>query len=411
MSTPLPLAVEHVAIDTLHPDPANPRQIAASELEALTRSLRSFGFVEPVLARRADASVIGGHQRLVAARRLGITTVPVIWLDLDPGQARLLGLALNRIAGSWDDDLLAHLLADLATVHDADLTLSGFDEHEIRTLLRSLDSREKRERPEAFDLDAALEAATRAPRSKPGDLWAMGDHRLLCGDATNADDVRRVLDGGNAALGLTDPPYNVGYEGGPTPSRRRRSSTIANDALDPIAWETFCRGWARTLLAAVDGAVYICMSAKEWPTVARVLAEEGGHWSDTIIWAKDRFVLGRADYQRGYEPLWYGWREGVKHHWCGNRDQNDVWTIERPADSPLHPTTKPLSLFERAIVNSSRPGDLVLDPFSGSGTTIIAAERTGRLAAAIELDPRYVDVAMARWEAFSGLRATLSSDR
>jgi DNA modification methylase len=399
------LTVERVTIDSLRPDPANPRRIGQVELEALTRSLRSFGFVEPVLARRADATVIGGHQRLVAARRLGITTVPVIWLDLDPGQARLLGLALNRIAGSWDDELLAHLLADLATVPDADLTLSGFDEDEIRTLLRGIDAREKRDRPEAFDLDAALEAATRQPRSKARDLWALGEHRLLCGDATKPEDVRRVLDDRQAALGLTDPPYNVAYDGGPTPSRRRRSSAIANDALDPIAWEAFCRAWARTLLAAVDGALYVCMSAKEWPTVARVLAEEGGHWSDTIIWAKDRFVLGRADYQRGYEPIWYGWREGARHHWCGDRDQSDVWTIERPADSPLHPTTKPLPLFERAIEHSSRPGDRVLDPFAGSGTTLIAAERKGRLVAAIELDPRYVDVAIARWEAFSGDRA------
>jgi DNA modification methylase len=149
------------------------------------------------------------------------------------------------------------------------------------------------------------------------------------------------------------------------------------------------------------------MSAKELPTVSRVLAEAGGHWSDTIIWAKDRFVLGRADYQRGYEPIWYGWRVGARHHWCGDRDQNDVWTIERPADSPLHPTMKPLVLFERAMTNSSRPGDRVLDPFSGSGTTLIAAERTGRLAAAIELDPRYIDVAIARWEAFSGQEAEL----
>jgi DNA modification methylase len=147
------------------------------------------------------------------------------------------------------------------------------------------------------------------------------------------------------------------------------------------------------------------MSSKEWPLVCAVLSEAGGHWSDTIIWAKDRFVIGRADYQRSYEPMWYGWREGTAHHWCGARDQSDVWQIDRPADSPLHATMKPLALMERAIANSSRPGALLLDIFAGSGSTLIAAERTGRRCAALELDPLYVEVILARWERFSGGQA------
>ena len=179
---------------------------------------------------------------------------------------------------------------------------------------------------------------------------------------------------------FTDPPYNVslGDHGGQGRGQRRRR--IANDALDPVAWEAFVRGWAKTLLAAVDGALYVCMSSKELPLVSRVLAEEGGHWSDTLVWAKDRFVLGRADYQRAYEPLWYGWREGAGHHWCGGRDQSDVWNIDRPSESPLHPTTKPLELVERAIANSSRQGDVVLDPFVGSARRSSAA--SGPAAAA-----------------------------
>jgi DNA modification methylase len=207
---------------------------------------------------------------------------------------------------------------------------------------------------------------------------------------------------------FTDPPYNVslGDHGGQQRGARRRR--IANDALDPLAWEEFVRGWARNLLAAVDGAIYICMSTKEWPTVSRVLAEEGAHWSDTIIWAKDRFVLGRAHYQRQYEPLWYGWREGAEHFWCGDRDQSDVWQIARPADAPLHPTMKPLPLMERAINNSSRSGDLVLDLLLGSGSTLIACERTGRICAGMELDPVYCDLAVARWEAFTGQKAELT---
>jgi DNA modification methylase len=159
--------------------------------------------------------------------------------------------------------------------------------------------------------------------------------------------------------------------------------------MDPIAWEVFVRAWARTLLTSVDGALYVCMSSKEMPLVSRVLAEEGGHWSDTLIWRKDRFVLGRADYQRSYEPIWFGWREGASHHWCGDRDQDDVWEIARPSDAPLHPTMKPLGLMERAIANSSVARDSVLDLFAGSGSTLIACERTGRRCAALELDPRY----------------------
>jgi DNA modification methylase len=397
--------IENVDIDSLHPDPANPRRIGKDELEALTRSLREFGFVVPVLARKSDHVVIGGHQRLLAARRLGWKTVPVIFLDLSVEQSRLLNLALNRISGEWDQELLARMLADLKPVEDIDLSLSGFSEDELGKLLKSLDVREKRERVETFDLDAALEAAQAAHVAQRGDLWRLGDHRLLCGDATDVGDVSRLLGETKAAMAFTDPPYNVslGDHGGQQRSSRRRR--IANDALPAEAWEAFVRAWAANLLNHVDGALYVCMSTKEWPLVSRVLEELGGHWSDTIIWAKDRFVLGRADYQRQYEPIWYGWREGASHHWCGDRDQGDVWTIPRPADSELHPTMKPLELVEKAVQNSSKPGDGVLDLFLGSGTTLIAAERTGRISYGMELEPAYVDVAIRRWEAFTGERA------
>ena len=198
--------VEQVPIDLLRPDPANPRRIGDEELDALERSIRQFGFVEPVLARKEDHVVIGGHQRLVAARRLGLATVPVTFLDLSIEQARLLNLALNRITGSWDEALLARLLGDLQATPDIDLTLSGFGEDEIADLLRSLDTRETKERVEDFDLDSALDEATRTPRTKPGDLWALGEHRLLCGDATKAEDVERLLGGAQAAAAFRTRP-------------------------------------------------------------------------------------------------------------------------------------------------------------------------------------------------------------
>jgi len=405
------LVMERVPIGDLRPDPFNPRRISDAELEALTRSIREFGLVDPIIARREDRTVIGGHQRLLAARRLGLDTVPVVFVDLSPEQARLLNLALNRISGDWDRELLARLLADLSEAPDVDVTLSGFAEDEIAKLLKSLEARDKRSRPETFDLEAAWEEAQRAPGVTRGDIWRLGDHRVMCGDATDSGDVSRLVGGQRASMAFTDPPYNVdyGHHGGASRTGRRR--TIANDALAPAEWEAFCRAWAQQLLSNVDGALYICMSTREWPVVSRVLEELGGHWSDTIIWAKDRFVLGRADYQRQYEPIWFGWRQGVSHHWCGDRDQGDVWSIPRPAESELHPTMKPLALVERAIENSSRAGDRVLDLFLGSGTSVIAAERTGRICYGMELDAHYCRIVIARWEAFTGLKAEKLSDQ
>jgi DNA modification methylase len=406
MTTTTLMQIEHVDIDTLRPDPANPRRISDAELESLTRSMREWGFVQPVLVRREDNTVVGGHQRLLAARRLGMKTVPVIFVDLTLDQARVLNLALNKISGTWDEELLARMLADLQPVEGIDLTLTGFAEDELEKLLKSLDVRERRERPEAgFDVEAALEAARAATRAQRGELWALGDHRLLIGDSTDAGDVARLLGETRPAMCFTDPPYNVGLGDHGGQQRGSKKRRIQNDAMAPEQWAVFVRGWAGNLVAAVDGAIYCCMSTKEWGSVSAALAEAGGHWSDTIIWKKDRFVLGRADYQRQYEPIWFGWREETKHHWCGDRDQGDVWEVDRPSESDAHPTMKPLALVERAITNSSRQGDVVLDLFLGSGSTLIAAERTGRVCLGMELDAHYGSVVLARYESFSGKEA------
>ncbi len=399
------IRIEHVDIEVLRPDAANPRRISDAELEALTRSISEFGLIDPIIARRDDGTVIGGHQRLLAVRRLGLKKVPVIFLDLSQDQARVLNLALNRIAGDWDEELLARLLADLTASEDADLTLTGFTDSELSALLKSLDAREKREQPESFDVDAALEAARAATRAQRGELWALGDHRLLIGDATDREAVQRLLDGQRAAMCFTDPPYNValGDHGGQQRGQRRRR--IANDALAPEQWRRFCEAWIRILVDHVDGAIYCCMSSKELALVSQLFEASGAHWSDYVIWKKGRFVLGRAPYQREFEPIWFGWRDGVKAHWCGDRSQSDVWEIERPSESEAHPTMKPLALVERAINNSSKPGDGVLDLFVGSGSTLIAAERTGRIGFGMELDPHYASVALARWESFSGKEA------
>jgi len=398
------ITVEYVEIDRLKPDPANPRHISDQELEALTRSISQFGMVDPVIARREDRTVIGGHQRLLAARRLGYKTVPVIFVDLSREQAHLLNIALNKISGSFDQELLARLLSDLSEIPDLDLSLSGFGEDELKDLLKSLNAREKREQVESFDLETAIKAAQSAPVAKRGDIWLMGDHRLMCGDATERGAVQRLMGKTRAVMAFTDPPYNVDYgnHGGAPGKGNRR--TVANDDLGS-GFEAFIEKACRNILEFTDGAVYICMSSSELHTLQKAFVSAGGHWSTFIIWAKNTFTIGRSDYQRQYEPVLYGWREGAKHTWCGDRDQGDVWHIEKPTSSPLHPTMKPLALMERAVQNSSNPEDKVLDLFLGSGSTLIACERTGRVCYGVELEPLYVDITRMRWEAFTGEKA------
>ena len=410
----LPLDVRVVSLDDLLPDPANPLRIAAAELDALERSIRAHGLVQPLVVRAANNQLIGGHQRWIAARRAGLTQATAVFLDLDEDRARVLGVALNRIGGEFDRPLLARLLADLSDRPGVDLALTGLGPLEIRGLLHSLDARAKRDRPESFDLERTIAEASATMRVRRGDVWALGEHRIGCGDATERGDVAGVLGASRARMLFTDPPYGVrlGDHGGQQRNQRRRR--IANDDLAPEAFEAFVRGWATTVVSSCDGAVYICMSSKELPTVCRILAEAGAHWSDTIIWAKDRFVVGRANYQRGYEPIWFGWRAGAKPYWSGARDQSDVWQIDRPSSSPLHPTMKPLELMERALKNSSQEGDVVFDPFLGSGSTLIACDRTGRICAGLEIDPVFAEVTIRRWEQFTGgtaVRVTPDADR
>lgn len=409
MKTTQQLQIEHVPIGKLRPDPANPRRISDQELEALTRSIREFGFIDPVIARREDKTVIGGHQRLLAARRLGYQTVPVVFVDLSMEQARLLNIALNKISGSFDQELLARLLSQLSQTPDVDLTLSGFGEDELKDLLKSLDAREKRERMESFDLEEAMKAAQNAPVAQRGDLWLLGDHRVKCNDATDREAVQRLMGQSKAALAFTDPPYNVDYGNhGGAPHKGKR--TVANDNLG-TEFEPFLEKACRNILEFTDGAVYVCMSSSELHTLQKAFVSAGGHWSTFIIWAKSTFTMGRSDYQRQYEPILYGWREGAKHNWCGDRDQGDVWRVEKPLANPLHPTMKPLALVERAIQNSSNPGDRVLDLFLGSGSTLIACERTGRICYGMELEPLYVDITVMRWEAFTGEKARRSEEK
>jgi DNA modification methylase len=232
----------------------------------------------------------------------------------------------------------------------------------------------------------------------------LGEHRLLCGDAAQRADLDTVLAGEPSRMVFTDPPYNVAYEG-----KTSRKLRLANDALGG-QFQEFLRQACTQLMEVCRGAIYICMSSAELHTLHQAFTAAGGHWSTFLIWGKNHFTLGRADYQRQYEPILYGWPQGAEHYWCGARDQSDLWCVARPVANREHPTMKPVELVERAVQNSSQVGDIVLDPFAGSGTTLIACERLKRRARLIELDARYADVICQRWEQFCGRPAVLDSD-
>ncbi len=393
------LTIEQVPIGDLRPDPFNPRRISDAEMESLTRSIREFGLIAPIVARREDKVVIGGHQRLVAARRLGLDSVPVIFVDIPAEQAKLLNLALNRISGEWDHELLARLLADLQQAPDIDIKLSGFAEDEIAKLLKSLDAREKRDRTETFDFDAAWEEATKDPGVQRGDVFRLGEHRIMCGDSADKADVAQLMATEAARVMVTDPPYGVAYE----PGSRKRKRPIANDDLGKDQAEFWTKAFSAWPL---DGDAYVFSpSGPLIQTLCASIVAAGIEHHQWLIWVKDRLVLGHSHYHYRHEHIFYGWKG--KTSWQGSRKEDSVWEEERPQASPQHPTMKPVSLCVRAIENSSETGDVVADPFLGSGTTVIAAERIGRRCYGMEIDPRYCRVAIARWEAFTGKNAEL----
>jgi DNA modification methylase len=401
-----PERIETWPLDRLKPYARNAKTHGADQVAKIAASMAKFGWTNPVLVG-GDGEVIAGHGRILAAVELGLTEAPVIVLDhLTEEERQAYRISDNKLTelGAWDEALLAAELQALAA-DDFDLGLLGFSDAELDELL-AFDVGGKG--GDADDGEDIPEAPT-DPVSRPGDLWLLGPHRLLCGDATVITDLDRLMEGRKADLCFTDSPYNVDYAGGVGAEKAGKGRRILNDALGD-GFERFLHDACTSIIAHTAGAIYMCMSSSELHTLQKAFAAAGGHWSTFVIWAKDRFTLGRSDYQRQFEPILYGWPEGAKHQWCGARDQGDVWFIDRPSRNDLHPTMKPVGLVERAIRNSSPRGGLVLDPFGGSGTTLIAAERTGRKAALLELDPRYVDVIVERWQAETGRDAVLDGD-
>jgi DNA modification methylase len=406
MSEPwLSTHIERWPTDKLVPYARNARTHSEEQVAQIAASIVEFGFTNPILAG-SDGVIVAGHGRLAAAQKLGLDTVPVVVLDhLTPTQRRALIIADNRIAenAGWDDAMLRIELQSLQE-DGFNLDITGFDADALAEIMAGDETT-----VDGQTDDDAVPEVSATPISRPGDVWELGKHRLVCGDATDPKSYEQLMADGQADMVFTDPPYNVDYANSAKDKMRGKDRPILNDNLGDGFYD-FLLAALKPMLDRCAGATYIAMSSSELDTLQQAFRAAGGKWSTFIIWAKNTFTLGRADYQRQYEPILYGWKDGADHYWCGARDQGDVWHIKKPHKNDLHPTMKPVELVERAIRNSSRPGDIVLDPFGGSGTTLIAAEKTGRIGWLLELDPKYVDVIVKRWEAFTGRKATRAAE-
>jgi DNA modification methylase len=398
MSKAMVEKIELWDVARLIPNARNARTHSDAQIAEIAGSIAAFGFMTPVLVDGAGV-IIAGHGRVLAARQLRLDRVPVIVVEhLNDTERRAYAIADNKIAlnAGWDEELLR---VELEALKDDGIALEtvGFSEQELDELLDGLNADQHPGEDEVPE--APAEPVTRA-----GDVWLLGEHRLLCGDATDGAAYSAVLSGEQAGMVFSDPPYNVSYK---APGL---GVAIVNDNLGHN-FGLFLENACTHMLQNTRGALYICMSSSELHTLFNAFTKTGGHWSTFVIWGKHTFTLGRADYQRQFEPILYGWREGQPHYWCGARDQGDLWLIDRPAVNDLHPTMKPVELIERAVVNSSQRGETVLDPFAGSGSTLIACEKTGRKGRLIEIEPGYCDVIVRRWQEFTGKEAVLEATK
>lgn len=400
------LKIVYKKTDNLIPYENNPRN-NDNAVPAVAASIKDFGFKVPILLDK-DNVIIAGHTRLKAAKKLGMKMVPCIYADdLTPQQVKALRIADNKTAelAEWDAELLD---SELAEITDFDMSSYGFNSSELDELLAEPDEVKEDE----FDA-----APPEKPKSQRGDLYCLGDHMLLCGDATNPEYVQCLLGGDKVDLYLTDPPYNValGMGGSQDEARKRHRRTdglvIMNDKMDSKDFRQFLTAAFSCAKQHMNSgaAFYIWHADNESYNFRGAVADAGLTLRQTVIWNKNSMTLGRQDYQWKHEPCLYGWNEGT-HHWYSDRKQTTVIDMARPTKSTEHPTMKPVELFAYQIKNSSKQGDVVYDSFGGSGTTMIACEQLGRKARLMELDPRYVDVIVNRWETMSGKKAVLKGN-
>lgn len=392
--------IEHVAIEALIPYARNSRTHSDAQVAQIAASIREFGFTNPVLIDE-QGGVIAGHGRIMAARKLLLPEVPCIRLGhLTDTQKRAYVIADNKLAlnAGWDDEMLALEFAELAEM-GFDMDLTGFTADEIDAL-KPIELE-----PGLTDEDATPDVPV-DPVTKPGDVWLLGKHRVMCGDSTSIDALETLVSGQLVDMWLTDPPYNVAYEG-----KTKDALTIKNDSMGDDQFRQFLRDCYVAADAVMKpGAVFYIWHADLEGYNFRGAARDAG-WTvrQCLIWKKSALVMGRQDYHWKHEPCLYGWKEGAGHLWAADRKQTTILEFDRPGRNGEHPTMKPVALFEYQMLNNTKGGDIVLDSFGGSGTTLIAAEKNGRIARLMELDPKYVDVIVKRWQDFTGKQAILES--
>ena len=382
------MIIEKIKIEKLNPAKYNPRKDLKAgdpEYEKLKKSIETFGYVEPIIWNKGTGNIVGGHQRLKILIDQGQTEVDCVVVDMDESEEKALNVALNKVSGDWDLPKLADLIEQL----DADMfdiSLTGFDMAEVDDLFSKVHDKEIEE--DDFDIDAALEEPT---ISKQGDIWLLGNHRLICGDSTKAETYERLMDGKQANLCVTDPPYSVNYSS--------KAGSIKNDNLEDEEFYDFLLNAFKCVEDSMtsESSIYVFHADTKGYIFRKAFQDAGFYLSGVWQWVKQSLVLGRSPYQWMHEPILFGWKKKGKHKWYAGRSETTVWNFDRPTKSELHPTMKPVPLMAYPIQNSSVSNSIVLDPFSGSFSTGIACEQLGRICYAIELDEKYTDVGVKRY--------------
>lgn len=382
------MQIEKKKVIDLVPADYNPRKDlkpGEKEYEKLKRSIDEFGYVDPLIWNKRTSRLVGGHQRLKVLKDMGIDEVDVVVVDMDEEKEKALNVALNKISGDWDKDKLMLLITDLQG-EDFDVSLTGFDTEDLDALFKG--DMKDGVKDDNFDVDKELKKPT---MTKPGDLWQLGEHRLLCGDSTKEESYNLLMAGKQANLVITDPPYNVNYQGS--------AGKIKNDNMKDDAFYQF-------LLAAFinmeknmagDASIYVFHADTEGLNFRKAFSDAGFYLSGTCIWVKQSLVLGRSPYQWRHEPILFGWKKKGKHCWYAGRKESTIWEFDKPRKNKDHPTMKPIPLLAYPIMNSSMTNSIVLDPFGGSGSTLIACEQLGRICHTVELDEKYCDVIVKRY--------------
>lgn len=396
------MVIEKKNTKDLLPAEYNPRKDLKpgdAEYEKLKRSITEFGYVEPVIWNKTTGRVVGGHQRLKVLMDMGITEVECVVVELSEEKEKALNIALNKISGEWDKDKLALLITDLQGT-DFDVSLTGFEPAEIDDLFK--DSVKDGLKDDDFDVEAELKKLT---ITKSGDVWTLGRHRLVCGDSTKAETFDLLMCGKKANLVVTDPPYNVNYEGS---AGKIKNDNMANDAFYEFLLAAFAN---MESVMADDASIYVFHADTEGLNFRRAFADAGFYLSGTCIWKKQSLVLGRSPYQWQHEPILFGWKKKGKHLWYTGRKESTIWEFDKPKKNADHPTMKPIALIAYPILNSSMSNTLILDAFGGSGSTLIACEQTDRTCYTVELDEKFCDVIVKRYIEQVGTDANVSVQR